>query len=164
MSKEYWVIVAVVFLILSSVLDSFAGPVQLVVGSNPFSFLSASSLSTYPFTAVAIGVRALGFLIFVLAAVSTIERQYFLKAVGLLTLGVLAELYAVQQLATGVNVTPVNYTLSISYAGAALVLPILIYLLKGVVGGIGAKIVEAPEESAGESKERIERIKKLSEG
>jgi len=162
MNKEYLIVSALVLLVLASVLDSIAGPVSLVVGRNPFEFLSPGSLSIFPLTAVAIGVRALGLLIFVLTAVSSIERNYPLKAVGLLALGVLALLYAVQQLATGARATPITYTLSIAYAGAALAPAVVFYLMRSAVGGVGSKVSGAPEEKEGESKERIEKIKELS--
>ena len=162
MNKEYWGIIAIALFILSSVLDSLAGAVSLTVGTNPFSFLSGGSLSTYPFTAVAIGVRALGFVLTVILVISVlIEKKNFVKATLLFALGALAELYAVQQLATGMRTTPLNYTLSIAYAGAALALPILVYLIKGAFSSAGEKVSGAPEEKEGESKERVEKIKEL---
>lgn len=163
MSKEYWVIAAIALFILSSVLDSLAGPVQLAVGTNPFSFLSGNYLTTYPFTAVAIGVRALGMVITVLLVLAVlIEKKNFIKATIIFALGALAELYAIQQLSTGGKVTPTNYTLSIAYAGALLILPILIYLIKGAFSSAGAKVSGAPEESGEDSEKRIEKIKELS--
>lgn len=161
MNKEYWVVIAIALFILSSVLDSLAGPVQLVVGHNPFSFLSNSYLATYPFTAVAIGVRALGLLISALLIVSLIEKQNFLKATILFAAGVLAELYAIQQLATETKMIPTNYTLSIAYAGASLVLPIIIYLMKGAFSGLHTKVAGVPEDKNEESQRRIDKIKEL---
>lgn len=162
MPKEYWGIIAIALFILASVLDSLAGTVSLTVGTNPFSFLSGGSLATYPFTAVAIGVRALGFVITVLLVLAVlIEKNNFIKATILFGLGALAELYAIQQLATGLRTTPINYTLSIAYAGAALILPVAIYLLKGAFGGVGAKVSGEPEEKSEDSQKRIEKIKTL---
>jgi len=162
MNKEYLVVGGLALIILASVLDSLAGPVSLVVGRNPFSFLSPDYLSTYPFTAVAIGVRALGLVVLVMTAISTIERQYSLKAVGVLVLGVLAELYSVQQLATGLRTTPINWTLAFAYAGLALAPAVLIYLLRGAFSGVSSKVSGAPEEKNEDSQKRIEKIKELS--
>ena len=160
MNKEYWVVAAIALLILSSVLESFAGPVQLQL-TNQLVFLSPSYLSVYPLTAVAIGVRALGLLIFTLLIASLIEKQYFLKATLLFAAAVLAQLYAIQQLAVGVKLVPVQYTLSVAYAGIAAVPAILVYILKGAFSGVGSKVSGAPEEKEEESQKRIEKIKKL---
>lgn len=162
MNKEYLAVSGVALIILASVLDSLAGPVSLVVGRNPFSFLSPDYLSTYPFTAVAIGVRALGLLVLVMTAISTIERQYPLKAVGVLVLGVLAELYSVQQLATGLRTTPINWTLAFAYAGIALAPAALIYLLRSAFSGVSSKVTGAPEEKNEDSQKRVEKMKEIS--
>ena len=159
MDKEYWLVAAVALLILASVLDSFAGAVNLSVGNNPFSFLTVSSLATYPFTAVALGVRSLGLFVLILTAFSTIERQYVIKMLGALLLGVLAELYTVQQLATGSAVTPLNWTLSFAYAGVLLAPAFAYYLFRAALSGISG----IPEEPVGESEKRIEKMKNLSE-
>ena len=159
MEKEIWVLIAIALLIMASVLDSFAGTVNIVVGNNPFSFLAVGSLVTYPFTAVALGVRSLGLFFLVLTAFSTIERQYVIKMMGALLLGVLAELYTVQQLATGSSVTPLNWTLSFSYAGVLLVPAFIYYLFRAALSGISG----IPEEPVGESEKRIEKMKNLGE-
>ena len=161
MNKEYFVLAAIALLVLSSVLESFAGPVQLQI-ANQLAFLSNNYLSIYPLTAVAIGVRALAFLIFALLIVSMIEKQYFVKATILFAAGVLAELYAVQQLATGVKLVPVQYTLSVAYAGFAAVPVILLYILRGAFSGVHTKVAGAPEEKNEDSQKRIEKIKELS--
>ena len=164
MDKEYWVVVAVSLFVLSSVLESLAGPVQLEV-ANPFVFLSQTYLSVYPLTAVAIGVRALGFLISALLVISLIENQYFLRATILFALGVLAELYAVQQLATEAKLTSVQLTLSIAYAGVITLPAILYYILRGAFGGVRTRLAGEPEqkeEDKEESQRRIDKIKELS--
>jgi len=161
MEKEYWVLVAVSFFVLSSVLESFAGAVQLEI-TSPLTFLSSSYLSTYPLTAAAIGVRALALLISALLAVSLIEKQYFAKAVILLAAGVVAELYAVQQLATEAKMIPIQWTLSFAYAGMGAVPLILYFVLRGTLGGLRTQLTGAPEEEEGESQKRIDKIRKLS--
>ncbi len=162
MNKEYWVIAAISFFILSSVLESIAGPVQLEL-ANSFVFLSKSYLSVYPLTAVAIGVRALGFVVAVLLAISLLEKQHFLKATILFAVGVLAELYAVQQLATGSKITPVQLTLSFAYAGIALLPAILYYILKGAFGGVRTRLTGEPEQNEEDKEESQRRINKIRE-
>ena len=164
MDKEYWVVVAVSLFVLSSVLESLAGPVQLEI-ANPFVFLSQTYLSVYPLTAVAIGVRALGFLISALLVISIIENQYFLRATILFAVGVFAELYAVQQLATEVRLTSVQLTLSLAYAGVIAFPMILYYILRGTFGGVRTRLEGEPkdEKDKEESQRRIDKIKELNE-
>jgi len=161
MDKEYWLVGAITLLILASVLDYFAGAVSFSVGTNPFSFLSPNNLVVYPFTAVAIGLRALGMVVLILSAVSTIEKQFGFKAFGLFVIGVLAELYAVQQLATGSLVTPLNWTLAFAYAGVLLIPVTFYYLLRAALSGINSEISGQPEEPESKSRERIKKIKDL---
>ncbi|PJC22674.1 hypothetical protein COV28_02160 [candidate division WWE3 bacterium CG10_big_fil_rev_8_21_14_0_10_48_23] len=163
MEKEYWVVVAISLFVLSSALESFAGPVQLEI-ANPFAFLSQNYLSVYPLTAAAIGVRALALLVSALLVVSLIEKQYFLKAAILLAVGMVAEAYAVQQLATGMEFTPIQWTLSLAYAGILLLPAILCYFLMGVLGGLSTRLSGEPEEKEEkeESQKRIDRLKGLN--
>jgi len=164
MEKEYWLLIAISFFILSEVFESFAGSVQLNSITNPLAFLSKDYLVTYPLTAAAIGVRALALVISALLLTSLTEKHYFAKAIFLLAVGAVAELYAIQQLATGAKLTPVQLTLSFAYAGAGLVPAIFGYLLRGAFGGISARLAGEPKskEEKDESQKRIERIKGLN--
>ena len=60
------------------------------------------------------------------------------------------------------KLVPVQYTLSVAYAGMAAVPAILLYIVKGAFSGVDSKVSGAPEEKEEESKKRIEKIKELS--
>ena len=64
--------------------------------------------------------------------VSIMEKQYFGKVAFLIFAGVLAEFYAIQQLANGFKMTTIQWTLSIAYGSVLLVLGILAMALKGI--------------------------------
>lgn len=150
MKKEYFLITAAAFFILAYVFDYLAGPVIIPLKeTNPFAFLAPSYLNNYPLTAVSVVIRSLG--IFICAAfISTmLKKQYFLKFIAALIVGVLAELYAIQQIATGVSTTPLQWTLSIAYAGGLLGILVVFYLFVGAAQFIKQKLV-------GESCEEIE--------
>lgn len=126
LSKEVWLVVAAIGFLLSYLIDRLAGPVVISVGS-PVSFLTSSTLlNLYPFTAAAIIIRSISLLITSLLIVSFFERQYFTKAIFLVFIGILAEFYAIQQLANGFKMTSIQWTLSIAYGS--------VLLLFGVVG------------------------------
>ena len=79
-------------------------------------------------TFVAVAVRTTALVISVSLVLSLIEKQYFQKIIISLFLAFVSEIYAFQQLATGAKITPVLWTLAISYAGAGLIIPIIFYI------------------------------------
>lgn len=130
--KEVWLVVAIVAFLLSYLIDRLAGPVVITVG-NPVAFLTSPVLlNLYPFTAAAILIRSIGIFVSAMLTVSILEKQYFTKAVALFFVGILAEFYAIQQLANGFKMTTIQWTLSIAYGSILLILGIITLLLKGV--------------------------------
>ena len=135
MKKEITLVITAGFFILAYALDYIAGPVSFNV-RNPIVFLSAPYLSKVPLTAVAIGIRAIAILLTTILALAFIEGKHFTKALILFIVGGIAELYAIQQMATGNKVTTIQWTLSLAYAGMLLTAAIVFYILKGIVFGL----------------------------
>lgn len=130
--KEVWLVTALVAFLLSYLIDKIAGPVVITVG-NPVAFLSSPVLlNLYPFTAAAILIRSVGLFVSALLIVSIVEKQYFAKAIFLVFIGVLAEFYAIQQLANGFKMTTIQWTLAIAYGSVLLVIGIIGLILKGI--------------------------------
>jgi hypothetical protein len=153
LGKEVWLVVAAVMFLLSYLIDRLAGPVNITVKA-PIAFLTSSfMLHTYPFTAAAIIIRALAIFISAMLIVSIFEHKYFAKAIFLLLAGVLAEFFAIQQLATGFRVTTIQWTLSIAYGSITLILGIAWLLLKAVWSLFGGKDVVSTSVSSNETKE-----------
>jgi hypothetical protein len=73
---------------------------------------------------------------------SFIERRYGLKGSISLVLAALSQLYVLQELATGQQLLPLEWSLSISLAGVALLLPMIIYFLKGMLSSAHDKLTE----------------------
>jgi hypothetical protein len=144
MKKENFLVVVAALYILAYVLDHLAGPVSIIV-KNPFAFLSSVYLTKFPFTAVAIGSRPLALTFSLILLFSFVNGAYFIKALVFFFLGTLAELYAVQQIATGMRMTPIQWTLSFAYSGLILIIPIIYYLLRGMVGSLHSTIVNQEE-------------------
>jgi hypothetical protein len=129
---EVWLAIAFVFFLLSWLIDRLGGPVSIVVKS-PIAFLASTRLlNTYPFTATAIIIRTLAIFISMMLIMSFIHGKYFTKAITLFFIGMLAEFYAIQQLATGSHLTSIQWTLSIAYGSVSLILGILFLVLKGI--------------------------------
>lgn len=144
MKKEITIVVTASLFLLAYVLDYFAGPVRIAV-KNQIAFLNPKVLSVYPLTAVAISVRSIAILFTALIFASLAKGKYFVKTVVFLFLGILAELYGIQQLATGLKTTSTQWTLSISYAGILLLPAIIYFLLRGIISGIGSKLSNKPD-------------------
>lgn len=141
MKKEYSLVIAIALFIIAYAIDRFAGPVSISIKS-PLAFLSPVYLTKFPFTGVAITLRSLAIIMSVVLLLSFIENKFFIKAIVLLCLGALAELYAVQQLATGMRTTTIQWTLSFSYAGMAFILPFAYYILRGIIESLHSKLVQ----------------------
>lgn len=131
MKKEIVFVIAVALFLFAYILDYFAGPINLVVKS-PLVFLDLKFFNLYPMTFVAVAVRTTALIISVSLVLSLIDKQYFQKIIISLFLTFVAEIYAFQQLATGAKITPVLWTLAISYAGAGLIIPIIFYIFASI--------------------------------
>jgi hypothetical protein len=132
-AKEVWLVVAIVAFLIAYLIDRLAGPVNITVPA-PIAFLRSSyMLHTYPFTATAIIIRSFGLFVSTLLIVSSVmDKKYFTKAIILFFVGMLAEFFAIQQLATGFKLTTIQWTLAIAYGSFALILGIVFMILKGI--------------------------------
>lgn len=131
MKKELVFIITICLFLFSYVLDYFAGALRLNI-TNPIQFLNQKYLMLYPMTFVSLVSRAIALTASVTLLLSLIDKKYITKIIISLFLGFIAEVYAFQQLATGVRFTSVIWTLSISYAGILLLIPIVVYAILGI--------------------------------
>lgn len=132
MKKEITFVITACLFLLAYVLDYFAGTLSLSIIS-PIAFLNQNYFTLYPMTFVAVMIRSFAIMLSVTLLLSVIERQYFVKLGISAFLAFIAEIYAFQQLATGATITPLLWTLAISYGGAMLVIPMVFYIFAGVV-------------------------------
>lgn len=128
MKTEYVVTAIIALFLLSSVLDFLAGP-QKPPLTNPFAFWQHETYSIYPFTAVSIGMKTLVLCMSVLFTLSLFQKKYLAKALFLLLLIALLELYAIQQLATGSQMVSMEWSVAFSTAGIILLLPIVFFFI-----------------------------------
>lgn len=135
MKNEYIIASALGLFVFGYIIDWLA-PVTLSL-SNPFLFLDAELISTYPLTAVSVGLKTLGLFLTTLVAISAMFKTKFITAaITLFVIAALAELYSIQQLATNMRLVSIQWTLALAYAGVALIVPSAIYMLLGVLKNI----------------------------
>lgn len=155
--KEVWLVIATIGFLIAYLIDKLAGPVNITVKA-PIAFLTSPyMLHTYPFTATAIIIRTIAIFISCMLILSLFGRKYFTKAIVLFFTGILAEFFAIQQLATGFRVTTIQWTLSIAYGSLTLILGIIWLILKGMWSSFGGKeLPETSTTSASEEKSVLE--------
>lgn len=144
MKKETVLVVIIGLFLLSYVLDAVVNPLQIPL-ATPFQFLNPKLLALYPFTATSIVIKGIGIFLTPLLFLSFAEGHYTIKGVVLLILVGLMELYALQDIATKAQVVPLEWSLSLSLAGIALLVPMVIYFIRGAMHSLHQQL-GGPEE------------------
>lgn len=143
--KEYTIILIVGLFILSYALEAVVQPLKANF-TSPYAFLQIEQLSKYPFTSTVIFIRATAFFLLPLWIYSFIPKGYFAKGSILIVLGALMQLYSLQEVATNTTLAPLEWSLSLSVAGIAILLPAIFYLLFGIIFSMGKKLSSDPAE------------------
>lgn len=99
----------------------------------------------YPFTTATVIIRGISLVLAPVFLLSFIPKGYFAKLGILLVVSALAQLYSLQGVASNTTLMPLEWSLSLTFAGVCALLPIIIYALKGVVHTAKNKI--APEDT-----------------
>lgn len=143
MKKDYVWFTIIGLLIFSYILDRISPPVGLEATlRNPYQLLAADILARYPLSVVSIAAKAISITGILTLGLGYIFKAPLIKASILFVLAGLAQLYAIQQLATRGTVTPIEWTLGISYTGLVTLLPIVIYFLQGIFSSAKTAIVK----------------------
>jgi len=144
MKKEYFAIGIIGLFVLGHVLDYAAGPLSIVIKS-PFEFTQPEIISRFPFTAVSILIKTIALFSTHLLLFSFVEKKYLAKGLVLLFIAGLFELYAIQQLATGMTMIPIQWTLALTVTGLLLLIPALIFLVLGLISIVLSKSLQNSE-------------------
>jgi hypothetical protein len=142
--KEQVFVIIIGLFLLSYLLEAIVDPLKINL-ATPYAFFNPIFFAKYPFVTATVIIRGLSFLLTPLFLFSFFSKGYFPKAGILLVVSVLAQLYALQEVTSGTTMIPLEWSLSLSIAGAALVIPIVIYIIKGVI--LSAKNKISPEET-----------------
>ena len=134
MPKEYVLVLIVGLFLLAYLLEAVVDPLVLDL-ATPYEFLRADYITKVPFTTALIFVRSLAIFITPLWLLSFIDRAWQFKAVALLVIGVLLQLYGVQATASSTVGIPLEWAISFALGGATIFLPMLFFFAKGAVSG-----------------------------
>lgn len=141
MKKEFIAVGIIGLFILGHVLDYAAGPVSIVIKS-PFEFTSPDIVSRFPFTAVSIVIKTVALFSTFLLLFSFIQKKLFVKGLVLIFIAGLFELYAIQQLATGMMMVPIQWILALASTGLTLLVPAIIFLILGTISMVLEKTIQ----------------------
>jgi hypothetical protein len=147
LSKEYTIILIIGLFLLSYVLEAVVDPLQIEL-ATPYAFLNPEQLAKYPFSSTVIFIRALAFFILPLWLYAFFPRGYFAKGSILIVIGALMQLYSLQEIATHTTLAPLEWSLSLSTAGIALIIPAIIYFLRGLLYSLTHKTSTNHQESS----------------
>jgi len=152
MKQEYILILIIGLFLAAYVLEAIVQPLGLDL-TTPYHYLNPETLMTYPFTTTVIVVRAIAIFLSPLWLMSFIGKNYSLKGSVSLVLAGLTQLYALQELATGNKILPLEWALAISLAGLALLIPMVIYFLRAILHSAHTKLAGASEEIPGQARD-----------
>lgn len=141
--KEYVLLIIVGLYIVSYVLEATVDALALPL-STPYEYLRPEYYSAYPFSTAVIAIRALAIFMTPTFLFSFIKGAQLGKGGTLLIVAGLAQLYALQELATATTLLPLEWSLALAYGSALLVIPAIINILIGLFTSTKDKLSGEP--------------------
>lgn len=138
MKKEFFLIIIVGLFILSYVLDAVSNPLSLSL-ATPYHYFNQDTLTLYAFSTTSIIVKTLALFISILMIVSFIKSG-LAKGGSTLLISALLQLYALQAVATNSQVLPLEWSLSLTLTGLALIIPSILFLIVGIIKALHHRI------------------------
>ncbi len=128
--KEHVFVMISCLFLLSYLLENIVTPLHINL-ATPYSYLSPTVFTKYPFTTVVVIIRAISLFMTPLFLLSFINGRYFVKVAVLLIIGVLVQLYSLQQLISGTTLITLEWAISLSMAGALQIISTIPFIIKG---------------------------------
>lgn len=155
MKKEYTLVFIAGLFILAYVLDAVVNPLTVDL-ATPYHYLDPQYLAQFPFTTASIVIKALGLFLAPLWLLSFMNGKHMARGAILLVLAGLMQLYALQEVTTGAALVPLEWSLSLSVAGVALLLPAILNLIRGGISSMAQSITGEGFDEQGYDDEGLE--------
>ena len=139
--------------LLAYLLDILVDPIQLNLIS-PYHYLNPQYLIRYPFTTASIFIKSLAIFLSPLWLLSFINQKFYPKGGFLLVLASLMQLYALQEVATNTQIIPLEWSLSLSIGGAVLLIPSVLFIIRGLISSTKEKFNPPNQKLWDEEKEK----------
>src|SRR3989344_199935 len=134
MKKEHIGLIVGGLLLFGYLLDAVANPLPHRF-PTPYHFFTPASLTLYPFTTTSVVIKALGLFLGTTWLISLTGLQRQVKGVILFMVSALVQFYSLQDVASRAFVLPLEWSLSMTLAGALLLIPMVFYFVAGFFGG-----------------------------
>lgn len=128
MKKEYLAILVVGILILTYVMDAVVLPLPQTF-TTPYHFFIPENFSTYPLTTTSIILKAVAVIMGLLVTLSSLGIKKLATAITILIVSGLLQLYALQDVVSKSYLVPLEWSLSFTLAGLALLIPMILYFM-----------------------------------
>jgi len=144
--ETIFITIAGLFL-LSYLLEAIVDPLNVHL-ATPYSYFSPDYFMKYPFTTATVVIRSLSLFMTPLFLLSFIPKGHYAKFGVLLVVSALSQLYSLQGVASSTTLMPLEWSLSLTLAGACLIIPAILNLFGGMFHSAKNKILpeETPEE------------------
>ena len=142
--KEQTFVAIIGLFLLAYLLEAIVDPLTVRL-TTPYAYFSADYFLKYPFTTATVIIRGLSLFLTPVFLLSFIPKGYFAKLGIIIVVSALAQLYSLQGIVSNTTMMPLEWSLSLTFAGVCLALPAVIYIIKGIV--LGAKNKILPEET-----------------
>lgn len=130
MKKEVFFTIGLILIFATHGLDMLLGSITARL-TSPQDLLKQEFLTSYPLTSLGIFVRAAAMAMVLGSLLAFIHKRFFAKAIVVLVLAIIFELYAIQQLSTQGRVTTLEWTLSFSVVPILMLILVSYYILSG---------------------------------
>ncbi|MDP2585491.1 MAG: hypothetical protein Q8P29_01270 [Candidatus Levybacteria bacterium] len=139
MKQTHFGILIIGLLILTYVLDAIANPLTLEL-ATPYNYFTPEIMILYAFTTTSIVLKSIALFIAPLLLLSFMESRGVTKALILLVLSGLTQLYSLQRVLTNSQSIPLEWSLSLTLAGMALLIPAILYVILGFTQKVHKKL------------------------
>ena len=133
MPKEYVLVLIIGLFLLAYLLEAVVDPLTISI-TSPYQYVTLGHWSRLPFTTAIIAIRSLAVIMSPLWLLSFISGAFQFKALALLIVSVLVQLYGVQGTVSATVGIPLEWAVSFAVGGALLLIPMLFFFAKGAVG------------------------------
>jgi hypothetical protein len=130
--KEYVLVIIAGLFLLSYLMEAIVDPLPTTF-TTPYEFFNPEIMNKYAFATTAILIRGISFLMTPIWLLSFFKMHPGAKGGIYLVLGSLMQLYSLQVVATNTQTIPYEWAISLTFAGALLLIPAIINIIKGLL-------------------------------
>jgi len=145
MKREHFLILIVGLFILTYVLDAIANPLTITL-ATPYNYFTPETMLLYAFTTTSIVLKSVALFIAPLLLLSLMESRKVTKGLILLVLSGLVQLYSLQRVLTNSQSIPLEWALSLTLTGMALLIPAVFFIIVGLTQNVHKKLTDSDSE------------------